>query len=80
MFYVEVDAVLGIKLRFFILSLFCLSKFLYKNYRPDITDQILKKNNLDLIIRSHECKQSGYEYVHENKVLTIFSGKLTQIK
>lgn len=42
-------------------------------FGSDITDQVLKKNNLNLIIRSHECKESGYEYTHDNKVLTIFS-------
>lgn len=33
----------------------------------------MKKNNLSLIIRSHECKESGYEYTHNNKILTLFS-------
>lgn len=42
-------------------------------FRPDITDAFLEANNLDFLIRSHECKESGYEYAHNNKVLTIFS-------
>ncbi|XP_054630281.1 serine/threonine-protein phosphatase with EF-hands 2 isoform X2 [Dunckerocampus dactyliophorus] len=40
---------------------------------PDITDDFLSKHNLQLIIRSHECKQDGYEFCHNRKVLTLFS-------
>ncbi|CAF0704316.1 unnamed protein product [Brachionus calyciflorus] len=42
-------------------------------FGEDITTEVMKKNNLNLIIRSHECKESGYEYIHGNKILTIFS-------
>jgi serine/threonine-protein phosphatase with EF-hands len=42
-------------------------------FGPDITELVMKKNNFDLIIRSHECKESGFDYQHDGKVLTIFS-------
>ena len=42
-------------------------------FGPDITDKLIEKYNLDLIIRSHECKEHGYEYMHSNKILTVFS-------
>ena len=42
-------------------------------FGPDITRQFLKDNNLGMIIRSHEVKMDGYEYTHDNKILTIFS-------
>ncbi|KAM5191530.1 serine/threonine-protein phosphatase with EF-hands 2 [Mantella aurantiaca] len=42
-------------------------------FGPDITEKILKKHGLQMLIRSHECKQEGYEFCHNGKVLTIFS-------
>ncbi|XP_061528357.1 serine/threonine-protein phosphatase with EF-hands 2 isoform X2 [Phycodurus eques] len=40
---------------------------------PDVTEDFLSKHNLQLIVRSHECKQDGYEFCHKRKVLTLFS-------
>ena len=38
----------------------------------DITNKILEKHNWDLIIRSHECKEEGFDYCHDKKVFIDF--------
>jgi len=42
-------------------------------FGPDVTEDFLKRNNLDLLIRSHEVKQNGYEIEHNGKCVTVFS-------
>lgn len=37
-------------------------------FGPDITERILRKHDLELLVRSHECKYEGYEYMHGEKV------------
>ena len=44
-----------------------------KFYGPDITKKFLQKNNLEKIIRAHECEPFGYKWWHDDRVLTIFS-------
>lgn len=35
---------------------------------PDITEKVLGRHNLQLLVRSHECKQEGYEFCHDRRV------------
>lgn len=42
-------------------------------FGPDITKKFLQNNNLELLVRSHEMKDDGYESQHEGKLVTIFS-------
>lgn len=42
-------------------------------FGPDITRAFLQKNNLKRIFRSHEVRQGGYEFEHENQLITVFS-------
>lgn len=38
---------------------------------PDVTEEVLGRHNLQLLIRSHECKQDGYEFCHNRRVTLI---------
>ena len=42
-------------------------------FGPDVTRNFVKKNNLELIIRSHEMVDDGYLYWHKNRMVTLFS-------
>lgn len=42
-------------------------------FGPDVTENFLKLNNLDYIIRSHEVKNNGFEEAHNGKCITVFS-------
>ena len=37
-------------------------------FGPDVTDTVFSRNNLKLLIRSHECKEEGFEYTHDGMV------------
>ncbi|BAT88976.1 hypothetical protein LR48_Vigan09g090400 [Vigna angularis] len=43
------------------------------SFGPDVTEQFLQENNLDLVVRSHEVKDEGYEIEHDGKLITVFS-------
>ena len=43
------------------------------SFGPDITKKFLSFNNLELVIRSHEVKQEGYEVEADGKLITVFS-------
>jgi len=43
------------------------------SFGPDITKAFLEKNDLNLLVRSHEVKDEGYLVEHEGKCITIFS-------
>ncbi|ORX90653.1 putative phospho protein phosphatase [Basidiobolus meristosporus CBS 931.73] len=42
-------------------------------FGPDVTENFLKTNDLDLVIRSHEVKDNGYVIEHNGKCVTVFS-------
>lgn len=41
-------------------------------FGPDVTHNFLQKYKLEFLVRSHECKQNGYEKVHKEKVIRGF--------
>lgn len=43
------------------------------SFPPNVTKQFLEKNELSLLVRSHQLQPKGYKLEHDNRVLTIFS-------
>jgi len=43
------------------------------SFGPDITKKFLELNDLELLVRSHEVKDAGYEIMHDGKTITVFS-------
>ena len=44
-------------------------------YGPDVVKAFLEKHELELICRSHEAVEKGYEFFGDKKLVTIFSAK-----
>jgi serine/threonine-protein phosphatase 5 len=42
-------------------------------FGPDVTHRFLDANGLDIVIRSHEMKDEGYEVGADGRLVTIFS-------
>ncbi len=53
--------------------MFNLERHIGKQFGNDVTEKVLGKFGISLLIRSHECKNEGYEFHHNNKCITIFS-------
>ncbi|XP_077251067.1 serine/threonine-protein phosphatase 5-like [Tasmannia lanceolata] len=43
------------------------------SFGEDVTKRFLQENNLDLVVRSHEVKDEGYEIEHGGRLITVFS-------
>lgn len=42
-------------------------------YGPDVIRHFLEKNDFDLICRSHQVMEDGYEFSGDKRLVTIFS-------
>lgn len=42
-------------------------------FGPDVLDQFLKDNKLDLVCRAHEVVEDGYQFFADRRLVTIFS-------
>jgi len=42
-------------------------------FGPDVTHRFLNDNNLEMLVRSHEVKEQGYEFEADGRLCTVFS-------
>lgn len=42
-------------------------------FGPDVTEKFLARNNLSVLIRSHEMQSKGFDRCHNDKCVTVFS-------
>lgn len=42
-------------------------------FGPDVAERFLNDNGLDLLVRSHQVKDEGFEFTRGGKVITVFS-------
>jgi serine/threonine-protein phosphatase 5 len=42
-------------------------------FGPDVSKKFLNDNNLELLVRSHQTKDEGYEIERGDQVITVFS-------
>ena len=42
-------------------------------FSENVTKKFLRNNKLEKIIRSHQLVMEGFTYMHDNKLLSIFS-------
>ena len=44
-----------------------------RTFGPDVTERFLNNNNLELLIRSHQVQEKGFNVMHNGKCITVFS-------
>lgn len=42
-------------------------------FGADVTERFCALNNIALVVRSHECVPEGYQYMHDDRLVTVFS-------
>ena len=43
------------------------------DFGRNATEQFLRLNEMDMLVRSHECRQQGFSVHHDGRCVTIFS-------